>query len=92
MNAIEKLINALRDGVVNFEFKKKDGSLRKAVGTTNLDLIPTDLWPVGNDNQEDATERQLRTGCVTFFDMEKMAWRSCRGENILTIEGDVVCG
>ena len=42
---INTLKKALYEGVVLFEFVKKDGTLRHARGTTCPDLIPTDNMP-----------------------------------------------
>jgi hypothetical protein len=58
----------LRSGVVQFAFKKLDGTLRTAVGTTNLASIPVDHHPKGTGNP---SERSVR-----FFDIEKREWRS----------------
>ena len=64
----EILRSQLREGVVQFAFKKVDGSLRTAVGTTNLTTIPTESHPKG---VRASSEKQ-----VTFFDIEKREWRS----------------
>lgn len=58
----------LNEGTVQFAFKKLDGNLRTAVGTTNLDTIPVDAHPTGKGKSA--------TSVVTFFDLTKNAWRS----------------
>jgi hypothetical protein len=58
----------LREGAVTFAFRKLDGTLRTAVGTVNLSMIPETLRPNGNGTSTDAS--------VRFFDLEKGAWRS----------------
>ena len=58
----------LREGIVNFAFRKLDGTLRIAVGTTNLGLIPEQHRPAGLITASDAS--------VRFYDVEKAAWRS----------------
>ena len=60
----------LYEGTVRFVFKKKDGTLRNAIGTTNLDIVPLDNHPTGNGGESSKAS-------VRFFDMEKNAWRSC---------------
>ena len=40
MQNIEELINKLYTGVVEFEYKKKDGSIRKTIGTLCEKLLP----------------------------------------------------
>ena len=58
----------LRNGIVHFAFKKLDGDLRAAVGTTALTSIPSDKHPKGR--------RESSTKAVVFFDVEKREWRS----------------
>lgn len=63
----EILRSRLREGVVQFAFKKVDGSLRTAVGTTNLATIPTESHPKGVKPSPESV--------VSFFDIEKREWR-----------------
>ena len=63
----EILRSRLREGVVQFAFKKVDGSLRTAVGTTNLSTIPTESHPKGVKPSPESV--------VSFFDIEKRQWR-----------------
>lgn len=58
---------------VRFQFKKKDGTIRDAVGTLNLDLMV----------QEDGKKYEFKTSgkpeCPTtmgYWDLEKKMWRS----------------
>ena len=64
----EDLRSKLNEGTVQFAFKKLDGTLRTAVGTTNLDTIPLESHPSGNGESAPSV--------VTYFDMGKNAWRS----------------
>lgn len=86
--AAEVLRNKLKLGYTKFVFKKKDGSRREAMGTTNLEAIPQEFWPKDMDNEE---QKPRNEAIVTYYDMEKGAWRSCKVENILEIEGMEVC-
>ena len=86
-NVADVLREKLLNGEVNFVFKKAESSRRAAVGTTNLDLVPQVLWPKDMTSVEESTEKQKDSGVVRFFDLEKGAWRSCKVENILEIEG-----
>ena len=61
------LKNRLRGGVVSFAFKKLDGTLRTAVGTTALTMIPIQNHPTG--------EKPASPKVVTFWDIEKESWR-----------------
>ena len=75
----------LQQGKTNFVFKKKDGSRRQAVGTLDLAIIPY------QDTQFKSEQpREERDDQVTYYDLEKMAWRCCKTENILEIEGEEV--
>jgi len=62
------LKSKLRQGIVQFAFKKLDGTLRTAVGTTDLSTIPVDHHPKGTGA---TSEKSVR-----FFDIEKREWRS----------------
>lgn len=86
VNVAQVLRDALKQGKTNFVFKKKDGSRREAVGTLNFDLIPTEGKQFKSEEQKEERDDQ-----VTYFDMEKLAWRCCKTENILEIEGAEVC-
>lgn len=66
----KELIKALAEGqAVDFSFIKKDGSLRKAIGTLKPELY-LDNIPKGNGKE--------RKGVVTFFDVTIGDWRSLR--------------
>lgn len=64
----ETLRRKLREGVVQFAFKKVDGTLRTAVGTTNMSTIPSESHPRG--------VRESSPNVVVFWDIEKREWRS----------------
>ena len=85
-NAAAALREKLQQGKTNFVFKKKDGSERNAIGTLNFDLIPTEDTQFKSDEP-----REERTDQVTYYDLEKHAWRCCKTENILSIENEEVC-
>ena len=77
---IHDLRKALNEGVVLFEFIKKDGTLRHARGTTCPDLGPTDNMPQNKrtPQQQAAFERQT----VAFYDIDKKGWRSMRIDTV----------
>lgn len=66
----QELREALNQGVVEFAFKKLDGTLRTAVGTTALTRIPDESHPKG--------KRASSPKVVVFYDIEKRQWRSLR--------------
>lgn len=70
----------LAAGIVQFKFTKvSDGQERPATGTTLLDLIPPAFRPIG-------TSRRPSTDVVAYFDLDRMAWRSCRIDNLISID------
>ena len=76
MNDIKNLRKKLREGEVNFEYTKKDGTTRKARGTLDIGMIPEDHWP---------KERPTAPDNVRYWDLDAQGWRSFRPENFLRI-------
>lgn len=85
-DAAAALREKLQQGETHFVFKKKDGSRREAVGTLSFDIIPVEDTQFKSEEQ-----REERPDQVTYYDLEKMAWRCCKTENILSIENEEVC-
>ena len=77
---VNDLRKALNEGIVLFEFVKKDGTLRHARGTTCPELIPTDNTPQGKRTPEQQAAYQRQT--VAFYDIDKKDWRSMRIDTI----------
>ena len=75
----QNLVEALKSGVVAFSYKKKDGTLRKAIGTKNLTFIPAEFHPKGNGD-----DKAAKTS-ITYFDMQKMQWRSIATHKALSV-------
>lgn len=71
------LKNLLSEGEVIFSFTKKDGSIRKAVGTTSQSAIAD--YPFKGSLFE--TPKLIR-----FFDIELKEWRCCSFGSILKIK------
>ena len=67
-SSVDDLKNKLKSGPVHFAFRKKDGSLRLAYGTLDLNKIPSDQQPKSGN---EASPKILH-----FYDLEKFAWRS----------------
>ena len=75
----DDLREALRKGAVRFTFFKKDGSIREAYGTRNIQVASATTGtsvsaPYGNKPNPNA-----------YFDLEKGAWRSFIPENVVSI-------
>ena len=62
------LLHRLRRGLIQFQYTKKDGTLRTATGTRSVDLMPYDDAPKGTGKTSSTT--------INYFDMDAMAWRS----------------
>ena len=77
---IHDLKQALYEGIVLFQFVKKDGTLRHARGTTCPDLVPTDDTPKGARTPE--TQAKFDRQTVAFYDIDKKGWRSMRIDTI----------
>ncbi len=60
--------NMLREGIVDFEFVKKDGSVRQAKGTLVEEHLPAP--------NSDAPARKKNDNVMVYFDMEKKSFRS----------------
>lgn len=79
---LEELKKALREGEVSFKFKKKDGTIREARGTTNSDLIPH------KEEKEDEVGSPKRKhtpnpNVTCYFDLDKMLWRSFTNDSLI---------
>lgn len=85
-NAIE-LTKALRNGVVEVKFTKKDGSERIMICTTKFDLIPEDKRPKPQTTEQPAvpTEEkspkkfnvfELFNGWRSFNESQLQTWKS----------------
>lgn len=60
--------NMLREGIVEFEFIKKDGSVRQAKGTLQAEYLPA--------SKADGTSRKPSDNVMVYFDMDKQSFRS----------------
>ena len=78
--SIPDLKTALYEGIVLFEFIKKDGSLRRVRGTTSPDLVPADDTPKNKRTPEQQAAYDRQT--VAFYDIDKKGWRSMRIDTI----------
>lgn len=65
---VQNLVRVLDEQVTRFQFRKKNGSLRTALGTRNETLIPNIDAPRFLDD--------ISTKSVVFWDLEERAFRS----------------
>lgn len=77
-NELIDLKTLLRRGEVKFSYKKKDGTIRHAIGTLNEDLIPKVEKPVEDTAKadEDKPKRKLPAATIFYYDLEKKGFRS----------------
>jgi len=68
----------LNRGTVQFAFKKLDGNLRTAIGTTCIESIPSESHPKGGESSPKV---------VVYFDLQKMMWRSVSVNQEIFIQG-----
>lgn len=68
----ELVIKHLKQGKVNFTFKKADGELREANGTLIQRFVPTEKqkWDSNPNPPESNSDN------VVYWDIDKNAWRS----------------
>ena len=68
--------------VVEFDFIKKDGSIRHAFGTICPDFLPQ----VESDGNPKKAPSASNYGCFRYYDTEKQAWRAFSVVNIISFE------
>lgn len=66
--SVEELNKMLHEGIVEFEFIKKDGSVRQAKGTLLSEHLPAP--------KADATPRKKNDNVLVYFDLDKKSFRS----------------
>lgn len=64
---------------VSFSFYKKDGTVRKMIGTRNPKLVPT------FEKKTDKT-KIFPPNVIAVYDMENKGWRSFLDENFIAFE------
>ena len=74
---IDLLKNKLQNGIAHFIYKKKDGSIREAWGTTSHNIVRANVNGRG-------FERDY-VNCVCYWDVEKGGFRSLRFENLIQV-------
>lgn len=74
---IDNLKTKLANGIAHFIFRKKDGTLREAWGTTQRNIASAKVNGRGTDRKAFNT--------TAYFDVEKGAWRSFRWETLVQV-------
>jgi len=68
--------NALHKGVVEFKYKKKNGEIRSAKGTLNIEVM-------GEDNAPKGTGYEITDDNIRYYDLNSEGWRSFIPENLI---------
>lgn len=74
---ITKFKNALHKRIVEFKYNKKNGEVRTAHGTTNIDVIGQENAPKGS-NDKIWSDNQIR-----YYDTDSKGWRSFLVDNFI---------
>ena len=78
MEYMEKLRQLMHEGIVEFQYTKKDGSVRDAKGTLNESFIDEcGGTPKGTG--------EAPTGTFPYWDVNSGGWRSFKVENFVAI-------
>lgn len=77
------LQHRLEIGVVEFVYKKRDGSYRSALGTRNLSMSFIDFYdvPMGIVTPPPHV--------LTYFDLDRMEWRCLRRNYLISYSNDI---
>ena len=78
------LYDMLHEGIAHFWFLKNDGTLRSAYGTLVLDIVRRHGGI--DDKESERCSHPEKTGVVTYFDLEKDAWRCFKADSIQEID------
>ena len=76
------LYELLKEGITHFWFRKTDGSLRSAYGTLDMTIVERH----GGMPQGDERHERAFGGTVSYYDLEKDAWRCFKADSIQEID------
>ena len=71
----KKLREQLKLNIVYFVYKKKDGEIRNARGTTNITLLNVFF------GQNIMSHKEI----ITYCDIDKLGWRCLKEDNLIEI-------
>lgn len=74
---------ALESGIVTFKFKKANGEIRSASGTRRL--TPAIALGITEEDMPKGVRKEVE-GVISFWDIDKGAWRSCREDSLISID------
>lgn len=71
---------ALHNGVVTFTYKKNDGSIRLAKGTTKHETLVAE-----GAQSKGGMNKVARAGFTSYYDIDKQGWRSFAESRLVEI-------
>lgn len=74
---IKEFKESLRNGVVEFSYEKKDGTIREAKGTLNSEVY-------GEENKPKGTGFEVPENIVKYYDLDKEGWRSFNFDKLIS--------
>lgn len=85
---LQAVISSLIGGIVTLEFEKADGTRRLLVGSRSEEYDPK----FAEINQKHEIAKQLITGTIPVWDLQKGAFRAFRGERLIsyTVDGETI--
>ena len=84
MNDINEFKRALRNGIVEFTYEKKNGDKRKAIGTMKPDILAAVITESKKDDGK--PKRKLPSTSIFYYDCEKKAFRSFIISNLISFK------
>ena len=69
----------MAEGILHFEYKKVNGDLREAYGTTKPDVLRSNGCRIVFDRKRKVGNN------IRYFDMQCKAWRSFKPDNLVKI-------
>lgn len=76
-----KVLDMLKNEVVDLEFIKKDGTLRTMTCTLREDKLPKQI------DLEESISKKSNDGVMAVFDLINQGWRSFIWANLKTVNG-----
>ena len=78
----DKLSEKLFNGIAIFHYRKKDGTIRGAAGTTNPNIIP-------NGDMTSTSMSHVKGNVQSYYDLSRSKWRNFIRTNVLSIRASV---
>lgn len=81
----------LPQGIINIQFKKKDGSIRDMRCTIDREIIGKELYDEFYDRtNKDGSPRKQSTTSTSIFDLESKSWKAFINENLISVNGNII--